>query len=322
VNSPLVRAVDRALAALTIPHRSIGVALLRIILGSVVAWFYLENFHWRGFLWGWNGQLPAAIDGKVLTHIHGPLLYLLSPSPVWFELLYWTGFIAAVALAVGILPRITAPLSAALLWSVLVRNPYVNNAGWDLAFLLLVFLTFAQSGRLLTVLPRTVKSESTPLRRISALLHNGALALILLQIVTVYTFSSFYKLDGHMWRSGTALYYVMRSNFFNITPLSPLIYHSVLLTAFATYGTLLFQIAFPFCIWQRPQKYVVAVAALAFHVGIAVSMSLPSFSLVMIGCEAVIFTDREYQRFWSWLKALLHGKDEPEAVLSQVQTLS
>lgn len=296
MNDSYVRRLDAALSFAVVPHRAIGVGALRAILGTVVAWFYLENVHWRHFLWG--DGLPVAIYGKDLE----PSLYLLSPSPAWFELLYWGGCLIAIALALGILPRVTAPLSAVLLWSILQRNPFVNNAGWDLAFMLLVFLSLTQSGRALSLFPAAPsRDERTPLRRVLALVHNGGLLLILLQIVTVYAFSAFYKLDGHMWRSGTALYYTMRSNFFNLTPLSALIYDSAVLTTLATYGTLLFQTAVPFCIWQRPQKYVLAVVALFFHIGIGISMALPCFSLVMIGCEAVIFTDLEYRRFWRWL---------------------
>jgi hypothetical protein len=57
---------------------------------------------------------------------------------------------------------------------------------------------------------------------------------------------------------------------------------------------LLVQGAFPFCIWQRPAKYFVAGAVIGFHLSIAYFMGLPFFSLVMVACEALIFSDHEY----------------------------
>jgi hypothetical protein len=104
-----------------------------------------------------------------------------------------------------------------------------------------------------------------------------------------------------MWQDGTAIYYVLRSNQFNLTPAGRALYHNGVLVALLTYSTLLFQAAWPWLIWNRYARPVLAMGAFALHLSIAYFMQLYWFSFVMIASECVIFSDSEYVCFSQWL---------------------
>ena len=274
--------------------------------GLITAWLYLQNIAWRRLLWGPDGMVPSASYGAAITSAYGPTLYLVSNTTAWFEIIFWSGLLVTLLWTAGIFPQLTGPLCFAFTWSLLSRNPFVPDAGWNLLRILLLYLVLADcSFGALASLRIPVRAARVPpvLGSLRGMLHNAAVALILFQLCLVYMASVFFKIQGHKWQDGTALYYILRANQFDLSWAGSLIWHSAVLVALGTYGTLLFQAAYPFWIWQRPYKYVVALAAVAFHVGILVTMALPFFAAIMIATEAILFSDDEYRRAYAWLRS-------------------
>ncbi len=297
---------DRTLELLTTPHRRIGAAVLRAILGSAIALFYLQNLGWRRFIWGPDGLVPLSY-ARELVEKHGPNLYLYSPSLPYFEFVFWGGFAAACVFASGRWVPFSTIACAVLTWCLIARDGYVTDSGWTLATLLLMYAVTLDCGSYLAagkwfVPPASAAGTPGFVRRAGALLHNFGVALILWQVSLVYASACFYKITGHKWQDGTALYYILRSNQFDLTWLGAHVYQSAVLVAVGTYATLALQAAFPFCIWQRPAKYFVAIGAIGFHLGIAYTMALPLFSLVMIACEAMLFSDDDYRAAFATLR--------------------
>jgi hypothetical protein len=277
-----------------------------VAFGLITAALYLQNIPWRRLLWGPDGMAPSAFYGAGIIAGHGPTLYLVSSTTAWFEFIFWSGLLFTLLWAAGVFPVVTGPLCFAFTWSLLARNDFVQDAGWNLLRILMLYLIVADCSfaALATIrIPALATRVPRVLVFIRGMLHNGAVALILFQLCLVYTTSVFFKIQGHKWQDGTALYYILRSNQFDLSWAGSLIWHSAFLVALGTYGTLLFQAAYPFWIWQRPYKYVVALAAVGFHIGILVTMALPFFCAIMIATEAVLFSDAEYCRAYAWLRA-------------------
>jgi len=314
-------ALDRALLAFAVPRRKIGLGIVRTGLAAVIAGLYVQNIPWHALLWGPNGMIPMKLYGQTMLASHGANLYYLSAQTWWFELVFWTGLTVTLAYAVGVLPVLTGPLCFAFTWSLLTRNNFVQDAGWNLTRILLIYLFFADTSAFALASGRIealAKRVPVLLKQMRGVLHNSALGLILFQLCLLYATSVFYKVTGHKWQDGTALYYVLRSNQFDLSALGGLIWSSAFLVAAGTYGTLLFQAAYPFWIWQKPFRYVVAAGAVFFHLSILWTMALPFFSAIMIVSEAVLFTDDEYRRAWAWLRSRLPVQaalpaDEPVA---------
>ncbi|MBX5451830.1 MAG: HTTM domain-containing protein, partial [Thermogemmatispora sp.] len=113
----------------------------------------------------------------------------------------------------------------------------------------------------------------------------------------MYLISSLAKAQGVLWYQGTALYYVLRVSEFSLPAVSPLIYNNVLLSSLLTYATLLFQVAFPFLIWNKYTRPFMIIGAVLLHTAIAVVMGLFWFSATMISVDVIFFDDKSYQAF-------------------------
>nr|WP_234313779.1 HTTM domain-containing protein [Streptomyces sp. NBRC 109706] len=123
---------------------------------------------------------------------------------------------------------------------------------------------------------------------IANLVHNAALLVIMFEVCIIYATAGWYKIQGSRWQDGTAVYYPMELDYFNAWPeLSQLITGSGMLVLALTYGTVMVQVAFPFALLNRRAKNVLLVLMMGEHVGIAVLLGLPFFSMAMIAMDAV-----------------------------------
>lgn len=120
------------------------------------------------------------------------------------------------------------------------------------------------------------------------MLHNCALLVIAVQVVLIYATAGWYKVQGSRWQDGTALYYPLHLDYFTPWPwLSGLLASSAVLVFLLSYGTVLVQVAFPFTLLHRRLKNVLLALMMLEHLGIAVVLGLPIFSLAMIAADAV-----------------------------------
>ncbi|SOD63226.1 hypothetical protein SAMN06297387_109169 [Streptomyces zhaozhouensis] len=125
-------------------------------------------------------------------------------------------------------------------------------------------------------------------RMIGNLVHNAALLVIMFEVCVIYATAGWYKIQGSRWQDGTAVFYPLKLDYFNAWPeLSDLITGSGLLVLALTYGTVIVQVAFPFALLNRRAKNVLLFLMMGEHLGIAVMLGLPFFSLAMIAMDAV-----------------------------------
>lgn len=120
------------------------------------------------------------------------------------------------------------------------------------------------------------------------LLHNAGLLVIMAEVCLIYATAGWYKVQGSRWQDGTALYYPLGLDYFTPWPgLSELVASSGTLVMLLSYGTVAVQVAFPFTLFNRRIKNVLLALMMLEHVGIAVLLGLPFFSLAMIAADAV-----------------------------------
>ncbi|GAA3055300.1 HTTM domain-containing protein [Kitasatospora albolonga] len=174
------------------------------------------------------------------------------------------------------------------LWA-LLGVPLLLGPGpwpWPRWLLLLLWLTaalwWAVDRRAPEGEPRAV------LDALANMTHHCALLVIGAQVVLVYATAGWYKVQGSRWQDGTALHYPLHLDYFTPWPaLSALAGGSLVLVFLLTYGTVILQVAFPFTLLNRRLKNVLLVLLAAEHLGIAVLLGLPFFSLTMIAADAV-----------------------------------
>ncbi|MFJ9946332.1 HTTM domain-containing protein [Kitasatospora sp. NPDC091207] len=120
------------------------------------------------------------------------------------------------------------------------------------------------------------------------MVHNCAMLVIAAEVVLIYATAGWYKVQGSRWQDGTALYYPLHLDYFTPWPgLSGLVGSALLPVFLVSYGTVLLQVAFPFTLVHRRFKNGLLAVMMAEHVGIAVLLGLPVFSLAMVAADAV-----------------------------------
>ncbi|MFF2144303.1 HTTM domain-containing protein [Kitasatospora sp. NPDC058190] len=120
------------------------------------------------------------------------------------------------------------------------------------------------------------------------MVHNCALLVIAAEVVLIYATAGWYKVQGSRWQDGTALYYPLHLDYFTPWPgLSALVGSALLPVFLISYGTVILQVAFPFTLVNRRVKNVLLAVMMVEHVGIAVVLGLPVFSLAMVAADAV-----------------------------------
>ncbi|MFZ3471681.1 HTTM domain-containing protein [Streptomyces sp. 4.24] len=132
------------------------------------------------------------------------------------------------------------------------------------------------------------------------LVHNAGMLVIMAEVCLIYATAGWYKIQGSRWQDGTALYYPLGLDYFTPWPgLSAFLAGSGTLVMLLSYGTVAVQVAFPFTLFNRRIKNVLLALMMLEHVGIAVLLGLPFFSLAMIAADAVFLPTA----FLLWLGA-------------------
>ena len=120
------------------------------------------------------------------------------------------------------------------------------------------------------------------------LVHNAALLVIMAEVCLIYATAGWYKIQGSRWEDGTAVYYPLHLDYFTPWPeLADLLAGNGVLVTAMSYGTVFLQVGFVFALLNRKAKNVLLVAMICEHLGIAVVMGLPFFSLAMIAMDSI-----------------------------------
>lgn len=160
----------------------------------------------------------------------------------------------------------------------------VLGGGWLLIFagLLAVHAVWWIVDRFTGGEPRAVCDMTTNL------VHNGAVLVIIVQVCLLYATAGWFKVQGTRWQDGTAAYYPLQVDVFTPWPaLSDAVSAYGLPILLMTYGTVIVQVAFPFTLFNRRIKNVVLACLIAEHIGIAILLGLPFFSLAIIAADLI-----------------------------------
>ena len=121
--------------------------------------------------------------------------------------------------------------------------------------------------------------------------------LMQIQLVLIFFFSATEKLAGQAWRRGYAIWVVLTNHEYAYIPVGWLAEHFWLTTLLA-YGSLIFELAYPFLVWGRATRPYILVGAVLLHLGIGIAMGLYMFSFVMIVAH-LAFVRQEWLESWA-----------------------
>lgn len=256
--------------------------LFRIVLLSWWLFYFLTLLPSHAEFWGPRSFVPPApFDPHQPTHY---LTRILSHSVVapYYGVVIGLNILFLILGICGFYPRLCTILIAVLTRNLLEAAWVTTDGGTNLAELFLIYLVFINSSETPTPRPTIASKFGTAL-------SNTAFQLARFQLVLVYATAGMCKMSGPLWRNGTALFYILQSEYYS-HPLwgKILLEHPVLLSLF-THATILFQLSFPALIWAKSFRPYLIGLGTVFHLSIAVVMGLTHFGMMMTIAYVVFF---------------------------------
>ncbi|MFB2581009.1 HTTM domain-containing protein [Herbiconiux sp. P15] len=289
-------------------HATIGFSLLRIIFGLAMLITLLPSVADRHYLWGAGSSWiePEARRRGWAEILRG---VFSKTDPVLFDLAFAALLLLVALFIVGLKTRWVTPVLL-LFWVGLSTNStLLTNGGDVLMRIVLFFAIFASLSEHFSVdawlarraiargrVRRSLRPRWVP-EWFGTWLHNTALILCCYQILLVYLVSSILKLQGEEWIDGTALYYALVLNEFQVLPtLSEFTYQWAWVVNIGTWMALTVQLLFPLALLWKPSRYLFVALITFTHLGIAVLLGLWPFSLAMIAVDLLLIRDGSWQR--------------------------
>jgi hypothetical protein len=202
----------------------------------------------------------------------------------WFPQLFtpdvicwvWAG--AAVAMTLGLYPRIAALIGWAMAISVWRTNPYLHNSGDVIRQNLLMFLMLTPCGAAWSIIrPRKLARSD------KAAIYPWALRLLFLQLVAIYFLNGVYKVvDSQHWRDGTVMHNVLHTP--GWSRWSPPIDLPLWLTAGLTYFVLAWELLFPLLVLIRATRTWALLTGVFFHLATFFNLEIATFGLYALVC--------------------------------------
>jgi len=260
------------------PQPTSTLGLFRIAYGLLVTLWTLSLLPNLFAFFGRNGILPEypreGVGAWGVLQLSGSTPLLIAVFAVLL--------VGAVALTVGFHSRIAAVVVWVGVLSFTHRNPLVGNSGDELIGNVALFLALAPSGASLSLDRwRSVGRDrfwEFPARA------PWALRLVQIQLSAVYLSAVWDKVQGEMWRNGTAVSYALRIADVGRVPTPGFVTHSIVISELMTYGTLALELSLPILIWNRVARPWVVTLGILMHMGIDISILVGFFSFMMIVC--------------------------------------
>jgi hypothetical protein len=231
--------------------------------------------------WGINPHQAVSQGHRVWS------IWFHVTDPVWMRVVHF-GVLTCIALfTAGLFTRVTGILTWVGVMSYFQRAPTTVFGMDAMVSLLLLYLVIGPSGDALSL--DRLFGWSRGAHSVGA---NVALRLIQVNFCIIYLVAGISKLQGAAWWNGTAVWGTLANPEF--CPMTNPIYMQFLryisarrwlweaVTTTGTLATLIFEISFPFLIWQRWSRWLLIIGAVMLHFSIAIAMGLVAFSMVML----------------------------------------
>lgn len=282
-----------------------GLAVTRMLMGAAAIGLLASNFRTRYYAFGsgsaWNGEATDPGSEFVKIPIFS-LFHRIMGNDLLLTVYYLGLFVLAGLIIVGWRFKLVLPVFFVLWVSFIEAHDMLGDQGDNMYRIILLLMMFADPAARwsLDAKRRAVKPTfmvgSVP-NQIGTVFHNLALVALAAQVIFVYTSGALFKAGGAPWRGGWAVYDPLQTaRFGNWPALSDFVTAWGPLVAMITLSTLFLQAGFPFMLLNRTTRVIALLGILGFHIGIAVLMGLPWFSLTMIAVDAIFIRDQSWQK--------------------------
>ncbi|MFP4188709.1 MAG: HTTM domain-containing protein, partial [Halobacteriales archaeon] len=259
------------------------------------------------------GVLPRDVLAELFPGFARFSLHALSGGVVVQVVLLCVSALAAVALAVGLRPRLAGFVSLVLHVSLYTRNPYVLNGGDTMLIVLLLLAVFLPLGARWSVDGLRRDGTSVP----DTVLLAPAVA-VLLFIVVIYTSNAVLRYRGEPWMSGEAVRRVFGLETVTVLLGPYLAELPLLLEAINWAWVAMLTVSVLLVILVGGARAALTASFVAAHVAMALTLRLGVFPLVVIAGLVMFFPPV----FWDRVEERVPSDSVVSAVPHRVVALS
>jgi hypothetical protein len=257
------------------PQETSTLALFRIAFGLLATFWTLSLLPNLFAFYGPAGILPTYPQSS--PGAWGVLA--LSNSEPFVVLVFAMTLLGSMALTVGLHTRFAAVVVYLGILAFTRRNPLVGNSGDELMCTLALFCALAPSGAALSLdRLRTAPGRFWQFPSYSP----WALRLIQIQLSVIYVSAVWQKVEGDLWRNGTAVSYALRIMDIHRFATPDFLTDSIVLSELLTHGTLALELSLGILVWNRAARPWVLALGISMHLGIDLFILVGFFSFAMI----------------------------------------
>jgi hypothetical protein len=278
------------------PQSPIPIALFRIFYGICVsATVILLHSDWLDWF-GVHGWVSLSTTRTVEPGLRLNLFSLMPQDDRWIAAFFWIFLGFAVLLTVGLWTRISSAAVFLSLASIDQRNLFIDHSGDTFLRVAGFFLIFAPAGAALSLdrLIRVRKGLEGP--EISPRAP-WAQRMIQFELALLYLVSFWWKMKGHTWLNGTALYYVTHFHSIKRFPLPGWIQYPGILKA-GGWFILVLEFCLGTLIWLRRFRYPLLLLGLLFHLCIEYAINVPMFQWDVLTAYVLFVDPADLDRVW------------------------
>lgn len=294
-------------------HATYGLAVTRILIGFTGLGLILTNFSARHYAFGvgsaWNGEIAEPKSDFPNIWLFSLFHQAVTTPPLFTAMMIGLALLAIVII-LGWRTRIVLPVYLVLWVSFIELNDGAGDQGDNAYRMFMIAMLFADTSRRWSLdARRRARNPEFPdhdggqWRWALIMANNLAIVVLAFQVCAIYMSGGLYKAGGSAWQHGFAVYNPLHTQQFGTWPVL-----SDLMTAWGpmvvaiSWGSILFQCAFPFMLFNRYTRIIALLGILSFHLGIALLMGLPWFSLTMIAVDAIFIRDRSFAKLSAYLR--------------------
>jgi hypothetical protein len=273
------------------PQSPLPIALFRILYGICVsATLLLLHADWLNW-YGVHSWVSLSAIRQTEPGIRLNLFTVMPQDDRWITTFFWVFLACALLLTAGLWTRLTSVAVFLCLTSIQQRNLLILHGGDVFLRIAGFFLIFAPAGAALSLdrLLRVRRGLEGPEIKPRA---PWAQRMIQIELSLLYLTSFWWKMKGHTWLDGTALYYVTHLHSIARFPL-PRWIRSAAILKIGSWFTLALEFSLGVLIWFRRFRYPVLLLGLLFHLSIEYALNLPMFSWDVLTAY-ILFVDPSY----------------------------
>lgn len=264
-----------------------GLGVFRILWIGLIFIYYLLDISNIHDFYGPQAIISLKTVKSQYPYVHGNLFHLFGDNYQFVYTLFALYGVALLSSLIGFYTKTSLIIVILCMTSFHQRNIWLLSSAEVLMRTMTLILLFTPCGNSLSV--DSLRSKELPKSK-----PVWGVRLLQIQLAVVYVWTFWHKLKGETWFDGSAVYYATRLE--SLTNFQmPFLLDSIWALKFATWGTLILELALGTLIWFNEFRKPLIFLGIAFHLSIEYLMSIPFFELYMVVLLLNFFTPEEFR---------------------------